>query len=102
MNVGVQLSYIDPGFSSFLTDYTPLPYTSKLLFGALNQNYFIGTGMGELPASDKRAKHQHLLSLKLYKEGNKLKGIIVNLAAAKREYYAHPFYIELEKTIVNK
>lgn len=93
----LEISYIDAGFSSFLTDYQPLPYSSKLLFGAVNQEYFIGTGIGDLPASDVRKQYPHLLSLKLYKTANTLKGTLINMAAAQREYYAHPYYIELKK-----
>ena len=98
----IEIGYLNYGLKSFLTDYQPLPVSSKLLFGAINQDYFIGTGIGELPASDKRKNHQHLLSFKLYKDGTSMKGTIINLAAAKREYYARPYYIELKKAISNQ
>lgn len=93
---GIDIFYIDNGFNSFLTDYQPLPYRTKLLFGAVNQNYFIGTGTGELPTPDKR-RLPHLLSFKLFKDQDLLKGTIVNMAAAEREYYARPYFIELSR-----
>lgn len=101
-NETTQISFVDHTYASFLTNYQPLPVNSKLLFGAINQDYFIGTGVGDLPTSDKRKSHKHLLSLKLFKHGTTLTGTIVNLAAAEREYYARPYYIQLEKTIPNK
>lgn len=94
-NGAVEISYLDEGMRSFLTNNQPLPYTTKLFFGMLKQNYFLGTGMGELPASDNRKGRRHLLSFKLLRIGNQLKGTIVALAAADREYYAYPFYIEM-------
>ncbi len=97
----IEVDYIDQSYQSFLTDYQPLPVHSKLLFGAVNKDYFIGTGTGELPASNKRKDLQHLLSFKLFKDGTKMTGTIVNLAAAHREYYAHPYSIQLEKVTSN-
>ena len=93
---GVDIRYLDDQFRSFLTDYQPLPYHARMLFGAINQGYFIGTGTGDLPAKDSR-ENPHLLSLKLYKEENTLKGTIISMAAAEREYYARPYYIQLTK-----
>lgn len=96
---GTEMSYLDFTFNSFLTDYQPLPYTTKLLLNVTNQDYFLGTGIGMMPATDVRKDTRHILSLKLFREGITLKGTIVNLAAAKREYYARPYYIELQKKV---
>lgn len=98
----IRLRYIDYSISSFLTGYQPIPYTSSLLFGAINRNRFIGTGVGKLPASNLRRKFSQLLTIKLLKNKNQLTGTITTLAAADREYYAYPYYLYLEKTIPNK
>ena len=92
----ITMHYLDYTLSSFLSDYQPIPYKSSLLFGAIYKNRFIGTGIGQLPVKNSRPG-SHLLSLKFLKEGNQLTGTITLLAAAKREYYAYPFQIELEK-----
>ena len=97
----IQLSYLDNGYASFLTDYQPLPFNSQLLFGLVNQGYFVGTGVGELSTSSEKDCNQHLLSFKLFKTGNSLKGQIISLAAADREYYALPYPINLERTDAN-
>ncbi|MEM1001643.1 MAG: serine hydrolase domain-containing protein [Bacteroidota bacterium] len=93
----IKIRYISDEFESFLTDYQPLPMDLNLLFGMMNKQYFIGTAIGELPLANKRKDSSHLLSLKLYHQGNTLKGTIVNMAASKREYYARPYYISLKK-----
>ncbi|MEM6893866.1 MAG: serine hydrolase domain-containing protein [Bacteroidota bacterium] len=92
-----EIQYIDFEFSSFLTDYQPIPVSSKLLMGIHYENYFLGTGIGNLPAKAIRKEFPHFLSLKLYRKGNQLTGTIVNLAAAQREYYALPYAISLKK-----
>ncbi len=94
---GIELEYLDYGYVSFMTDYQPIPVRSKLLFGMINQDYFIGSGVGDLNTANQRDEFRHLLSFKLFKEGNALKGTIVNMAAADREYYARPYFINLEK-----
>jgi len=93
----IVIQYLDDSYRSFLTDDQPIPFESKLLFGAVNQGYFIGTGIGELSTSDKRKECRHLLSFKLYKDGDSLKGTIINMAAAHREYYARPYFMTLKK-----
>lgn len=95
----IDFNYMDQGYQSFLTDYQPLPVHNRLLFGAVHKDYFIGTGTGELPASDKRKNLQHLFSFKLFKEGTTMTGTIVHLAAAQRQYYGRPYAIQLKKTI---
>ncbi|MEO1652827.1 MAG: serine hydrolase domain-containing protein, partial [Bacteroidota bacterium] len=87
----VQIRYLDIQAKSFLTDYQALPYQTTLLFGAVNQNYFIGTGIATLPASHLREGLRHLFSLKLLKQGRRLRGTIIHMAAAEREYYAYPY-----------
>ncbi|MEL6534696.1 MAG: serine hydrolase domain-containing protein [Bacteroidota bacterium] len=94
---GIELSYTDERYRSFLTDGQPLPIRSQLLFGAVNQSYFVGTGMGELPTADRRGALPHLWSFKFYREGNTLRGTLVSLAAGTREYYAKPYALELRK-----
>jgi len=92
-----EIQYIDFGFSSFLTGYQPIPVSSKLLMGIGYKNYFLGTGVGNLPAKGIRKEFPHFLSLKLNRKGNQLIGTVVNLAAAQREYYARPYAISLKK-----
>ena len=99
-NEGVTISYPDYTLRSFLSGDQPLPYNTKLFMGVVNQNYFLGTGIGELPTSDARKEHRHLLSFKLLREGNQLKGTIVSLSVEDREYDAHPYYLVLEKANV--
>lgn len=101
-NDEIRIQYTDYTTSSFLTEYQPIPYKSSLLFGAVNHNRFIGTGIGKLPASNLRKEFSHLLSFKLLKNGTKLTGTITTLATADREYYAYPYYMQLEKTNSNK
>ncbi|MGD1947302.1 MAG: serine hydrolase domain-containing protein [Croceivirga sp.] len=98
-NETIQFSYLDNRFaSSFLTDYSPLPFHSKLQFGLVNQGYFAGTGVGELSAANNRNCHQHLLSFRLLKNGSSLRGEVIYLAGGEREHYALPYSIALEKT----
>lgn len=91
------LDYSDLTLKSFLTDYQPLPHKSILLYGMVNQNYFLGTTSGTLPAEHLRKELSHLLIIKLLKENRSMTGFITLMAAAEREYYAYPFYINLKK-----
>jgi len=90
--------YSDLTLKSFLTDDQPLPHKTVLLYGMINAKYFIGTTTGILPANHLRREFGHLLIMKLLKRDNSLTGTITILAAAAREYYAYPFYIDLKKT----
>lgn len=91
-------SYLDFTYKSYFTQNNPLPNSETLLMAITNQNSFIGLLQGTLPYSNLRKEHSHLLSLKLLKENEKLRGTIVALPAADREYYAYPFHIELSKS----
>lgn len=91
------LSYPDYTFQSFLTNDQPLPYQTTLFLSMHNQQAFLGTGTGELPVASRRKEYRHILSLKLLRKKQQLSGTITMLAAAPREYYAYPFFIELEK-----
>ena len=89
--------YLDFTFKSYFTQYNPIPHKTFLISAIINENSFLGTLPGILPSSDLRREYSHFLSLKLLKNGNNLSGTVVAIAAAEREYYAHPFYIKLEK-----
>jgi CubicO group peptidase (beta-lactamase class C family) len=91
------LEYSDLTFKSFLTDNQPLPHKSVLLYGMVNQSYFLGTTTGMLPAEHLRRELSHLLIIKLLKRNNFLTGFITIMAAADREYYAYPFFVDLKK-----
>ena len=95
---GVGLDYIDFTAGSFFSDYQPLPYATKLFMGMINQGYFIGTGMGPLPDITGREANNRLLSLKLHRsDENTLRGTLVGIGIAEREYYAYPYFMELVK-----
>jgi CubicO group peptidase (beta-lactamase class C family) len=91
------LDYSDLTLKSFLTDNQPLPHKSVLLYGMVNQSYFLGTTTGMLPAEHLRKELSHLLIIKLLKKNNFLTGFITIMAAADREYYAYPFFVDLKK-----
>jgi CubicO group peptidase (beta-lactamase class C family) len=93
----IVLSYADFTMKSFLTDNQPLPHKTVLLYGMINQGYFLGTTTGMLPVTHLRKEFGHLLILKLLKKNNLLTGTITTMAAADREYYAYPFFVELRK-----
>lgn len=93
----IVLDYSDLTLKSFLTDNQPLPHKSILLYGMINQNYFLGTTTGVLPVKHIRKQLSHLLILKLLKENRSLTGFATLMAAADREYYAYPFYVNLKK-----
>jgi hypothetical protein len=63
----------------------------------VNQSYFLGTTTGMLPAEHLRRELSHLLIIKLLKRNNFLTGFITIMAAADREYYAYPFFVDLKK-----
>ena len=90
-------NYIDFTYQSYFTNNQPLPNSEQLLMGLTNQGSFIGLFLGELPSSAVRKEISHLLSLKLLKEGDQLRGTVVALGATAREYYAYPFAVELSK-----
>jgi CubicO group peptidase (beta-lactamase class C family) len=91
------LDYPDLTLKSFLTENQPVPHKTVLLYGMVNQNYFLGTTTGILPAGHLRKEFGHLLILKLLKKNNLLTGTITAMAAADREYYAYPFFLDLKK-----
>jgi CubicO group peptidase (beta-lactamase class C family) len=93
----IVLTYEDLTMKSFLTDDQPVPHKTVLLYAMVNQNYFIGTTTGILPATHLRKEFSHLLILKLLKKNNLLTGTITTMAAANREYYAYPFFMDLKK-----
>jgi CubicO group peptidase (beta-lactamase class C family) len=91
------LDYSDLTLKSFLTDNQPLPHKSVLLYGMVNSGYFLGTTTGILPVTHLRRQLSHLLILKLLKKNDSLTGFIAAMAAADREYYAYPFFVNLKK-----
>jgi CubicO group peptidase (beta-lactamase class C family) len=91
------LDYSDLTLKSFLTDNQPLPHKSVLLYGMVNRGYFLGTTTGILPVTHLRRQLSHLLILKLLKKNDSLTGFITTMAAADREYYAYPFFVDLKK-----
>ncbi len=96
-NGEVSIDYLDFTYRSYFTEYNPIPNKTALLYGLINKESFIGIYPGNIAAQDIRNEYSHLMSLKLYKKGNTLKGTVVALPAAEREYYAYPFSIQLEK-----
>lgn len=96
-NGDVTIDYLDYTYKSYFTQNNPIPNKAILLTGLVNKNSFIGMFSGDLPSNDIRHEFSQFLSLKLYKNGNALSGTIVAMAAAKREYYAYPYYICLKK-----
>lgn len=95
----IWLEYPDDSLSSFFTQGQPIPSITQLFFGMINNNSFLGTTSGNLPSSDLRKEYNHLLSLKLIKQKDRLSGTITAMAAASREYYAYPYAIELYKKL---
>lgn len=93
----INIQYLDYTLNSYFTEYQPLPNKSSLLFGVVNQNSFIGTGIGLLPAPDLKKEYNHLLSIKLLRQKNQLNGTIMVLPTAEREYYVYPYQISLTK-----
>ncbi len=93
----IVLTYEDLTMKSFLTENEPIPHKTVLLYAMVNKNYFIGTTTGMLPATHLRKEFSHLLILKLLKKNNLLTGTITAMAAAGREYYAYPFFMNLKK-----
>ena len=93
----VIVEYTDYTFKSYFTQNNPIPHKSILLSAIVKQDYFLGMFPGILPAQDIRREFSHFMSLKLRKEGDTLSGTVVAMAAAEREYYTYPFYIELQK-----
>jgi len=91
------LTYLDLTMKSFLTEGQPIPHKTVLLYGMVNQNYFLGTTSGVIPATHLRKEFSHLLILKLIKTNDLLKGTINVMAAANREYYSYPFFVNLKK-----
>jgi CubicO group peptidase (beta-lactamase class C family) len=91
------LDYSDVSLKSFLTDNQPLPHKTILLYGMVNQGYFVGTTTGILPAGNLRRQLSHLLILKLLRKNEFLSGFVTLMAAADREYYAYPFFVDLKK-----
>jgi len=91
------LTYLDLTMKSFLTEDQPIPHKTVLLNEMVHQNYFSGTTTGILPAAHIRKEFSHLLILKLLKKDNVLSGTITAYAAATREYYAYPFFMDLKK-----
>lgn len=93
----IVLTYADLTMKSFLTDNQPIPHRTVLLYGMVNQGYFLGTTTGMLPGTHLRKEFSHLLILKLLKKNKLLTGTITAMAAADREYYAYPYFINLKK-----
>ena len=93
----IVFDYADQTLKSFLTENQPLPHKTVLLYGMSNKDYFLGTTTGILPASHLRRELSHLLILKLLRRGKNLTGFATIMAAANREYYAYPFFVDLKK-----
>ncbi|MFC2164852.1 serine hydrolase domain-containing protein [Acidobacteriota bacterium] len=93
----VIVEYTDYTFKSYFTQNNPIPHKSILLSAIAKHDYFLGMFTGIFPAKDIRREFSHFMSLKLQKKGDRLSGTVVAMAAAEREYYAYPFYIELQK-----
>jgi len=93
----VIVEYMDYTLKSYFTENSPLLRKSILLSAIVKNGYFVGMVPGLLPGKDIRREFSHLMSLKLLRDGHTLRGTIVTLAAAEREYYAYPFYVELQK-----
>lgn len=91
------IEYLDFTYKSYFTQNNPIPNKTFLLSGLVNKKVFIGMFPGDIPSNDIRHEFSQFMSLKLVKRGNVLSGAIVALAAAEREYYAYPYYIQLEK-----
>lgn len=91
------MDYLDYTYKSYFTQDNPIPHKTFSMSGLVIKNSFIGMYPGELPSDDIRHEFSQFMSLKLYKNGNTLSGTIVALATADREYYAHPYYIKLER-----
>jgi len=91
------VNYLDYTYASYFTQNNPLPNQEDLLMALTNQGSFIGLFLGQLPHPKLRREFSHLLSLKLLKQGNEMRGTVVALAAAQREYYAYPLQITLTK-----
>lgn len=93
----VVIDYLDYTYSSYFTKNNPIPNKTILLNAMINEGSFIGTYLGNLPSKDIRHEFSQIMSLKLFKKNNSLSGTVVALAAADREYYAYPYYIEMKK-----
>ena len=93
----IVVEYVDHTLKSYFTQNNPIPHKAVLLSALVNQNYFMGMFPGILPVKDIRREFSHFMSLKLLKDGGNLRGTVVAMAAAEREYYAYPFYVELQK-----
>jgi CubicO group peptidase (beta-lactamase class C family) len=91
------ITYTDLTYKSYFTQNNPLPHKTILLASIVNREFFIGMFPGILPSKDIRREFSQIMSLKLFKRGDRLSGAIVALAAANREYYAYPFRISLKK-----
>jgi CubicO group peptidase (beta-lactamase class C family) len=91
------ITYADFTYKSYFTQNNPLPHKTILLASIVNREFFVGMFPGNLPSKDIRREFSQIMSLKLFKSGDRLSGAIVALAAASREYYAYPFYIKLER-----
>jgi CubicO group peptidase (beta-lactamase class C family) len=89
--------YLDFTFASYYTQGNPIPHKTVLLSAFINKNSFIGMFPGILPANGIRRAYSHFMNLKLICQGNKLTGTIVAIPASEREYYAYPYYVQLEK-----
>jgi CubicO group peptidase (beta-lactamase class C family) len=93
----ILMTYQDDTYRSYFTGGNPLPHKTFLLAGIINGTAFIGMLPGNLPSTQLRKEYSQILVLKLIREGSRLSGSVTALAAAQREYYAYPFYMELEK-----
>ncbi len=91
------INYLDHTYKSYFTKNNPINNKTFLSMGLVNDNYFLGLYLGNLPSKDIRHEFSQFLSLKLVKKGNILSGTVVALPAAEREYYAYPYYIKLQK-----
>ena len=97
----VFMQYLDHTLAGYHTKGQPISHTIQWAFGATNQQRLIGTGFGKLPGEHFRNELSHFLTFKLFKEAQKITGTVAYMAAGKREYYAYPYAIHLEKAKVS-